>query len=100
MKPISRRSLKSNNFLQEVGFGAENTVASIKGSVKELGAKYQDAFIVLYNKANLNVITVVRPDENSDYKILGLNSSLTCFLVALDSKMRYNAVIQDNVVPK
>lgn len=100
MKPASRKTFKSNNFLQDVGYGAKNTVASIKGSVKKLGAKYQDALVVLYNKANLNVITVVKPDSNGDYKINALNNSVTCFLVAFDSKKQYNAVIQDQVVPK
>lgn len=100
MKPISRGAHKSSNFFQEVGYGTRTTVASIKGSVKKLGVKYQDALVILYNKANLNVITVVKPDANGDYKINVLNNSVMCFLVAFDSKKQYNAVIQDMVVPK
>lgn len=100
MKPCSRKAMPSGNLLQDIGFGLKNTVASVKGSIKKLGEKYQDATVVLYNKANLQTIAFRKPDENGDYKILGLNNSLTCFVIAFDNSKQFNAVIQDNVVPK
>lgn len=100
MKPCSRIALNSGNLLQQVGFGVQNTIASIKGSTKKLGEKYNDATVVLYNKANLQPLAIRKPDENGDYQIFGLNNSVVCFIVALDNKTQFNAVIQDQVVPK
>ena len=75
-------------------------IAKIKGSVKKLGQQYQDATIVLCNKANLQPIAVRKPDQNGNYQFLGLNTDLKTFVVAFDKKQQFNAVIQDNVVPK
>lgn len=96
---------KSSNFLLKseqlnTNFGSKNIVASIKGSVKKLGAKYSQALIVLYNKANLLPVAIRKPDANGNYRFLGLNADLSCFIVALDKQQQYNAVIQDMVVPK
>ena len=75
-------------------------IAKIQGSVKKLGQQYEDATLVLYNKANLQPIAVRRPDQNGNYQFLGLNTDLKTFIVAFDKKQQFNAVIQDNVVPK
>lgn len=90
----------SNNLLQLVDFGVSNTIASIKGSINKLGQKYQDATVALYSKANLQPIAVRKPDQNGNYQFLGLNTDLKTFIVAFDQKQQFNAVIQDNVVPK
>lgn len=100
MKPLGRQVAKHSKLLLEVGFGSKNTVASIKGSTKKLGEKYKDCLVVLYNKVNLQLIAVRKPDSNGNYQIHGLNNSLNCFVVAFDNTKQYNAVIQDNVVPK
>lgn len=100
MKPCSRNTLSSTSLLQNIGFGAKNTVASIKGSTKEIGEKYKNCLIVLYNKENLQPLSIRKPDENCNYQFLGLNNSIKCFVVAFDLSKQYNAVIQDNVVPK
>ena len=100
MKPCSHKVMPASNLLEQIGFGQKNTVASIKGSTKKIGQKYQDALIVLYNKANLQPIVVQKPDENGDYQTLGLNNSISCFVIGFDNKQQYNAIIQDNVVPK
>ena len=92
--------MPSRSLLQDIGFGALNTVASIKGSVKKLGQQYKDATLVLYSKANLQPIAVRRPDQNGNYQFLGLNADLKTFIIAFDQKQQFNAVIQDNVVPK
>lgn len=100
MKPCSRQANKSSNLLQNYGFGKKNTIANVKGSVKKLGQQYQNAIVVLYNKANLQPIAVRQSDENGGYQFLGLNSDLKTYIVAFDENQQFNAVIQDNVVPK
>lgn len=103
MKPVAYKPKVNSNFLSgnfNTNFGSKNTVASIKGSVKKLGTKYSQALVVLYNKADLLPIALRKPDANGDYQFLGLNSDLTCFIVALDKQQQYNAVIQDKVVAK
>jgi len=98
LKPVSRKFLHSSSFLQPVPTGP--VVAKIQGSTKKLGQQYQDALVVLYNKANLQPIAVRKPDQNGNYSFLGLNTDLKTFIVAFDQKRQFNAVIQDNVVPK
>lgn len=97
MKPTSRKA-KTFAFLQPINSGP--VVAKIQGSIKKLGQQYKDAKIVLYNKANLQPIAVRKPDQNGNYQFLGLNTDLMTFIVAFDKKQQFNAVIQDNVVPK
>jgi len=98
MKPCSYKALTSSLSFQSVSIGP--IVAKITGSVKKLGESYQDATIVLYNKANLQLIALKKPDENGNYQFFGLNTNLKTFIVAFDKKQKFNAVIQDNVVPK
>lgn len=98
MKPCSRKVLPSSSFMQTVVAGP--VVAKIQGSVKKLGQQYQNATIVLYNKINLQPIAIRRPDQNGNYRFLGLNTNLNTFIVAFDQNQKFNAVIQDNVVPE
>lgn len=98
MKHLVYKATPSWYFLQGISTGP--VVAKITGSVKKLGEKYQDATIVLYNKGNLQPIAIQKPDANGSYRFLGLNTSLNTFIVAFDQKQQYNAVTQDNVVPK
>ncbi len=98
MKPCSYRARPSSVWLQPIETGT--VVAKIKGSVKKLGQQYQNATVVLYNKANLQPIAVRKPDQNGNYQFLGLNTNLKTFVVAFDKNQQFNAVIQDNVVPK
>jgi len=98
MKPCSRKAKPSSVFLQNISVGP--IVAKIKGSVKKIGNQYKDAIVVLYNKANLQPIAIRKPDQNGNYQFFGLNTDLKTFIVAFDKKQQFNAVIQDNVVPK
>lgn len=98
MKPCSHKVLPSSITLQTIKTGL--VITKIQGSVKEFGQQYKDATVVLYNKANLQPIAVRKPDQNGDYKFLGLYTDLKTYIVAFDKKQQYNAVIQDNVVPK
>lgn len=98
MKPAKYRVSAQANIFQEIANGM--IIAKIQGSVKKLGQRYQNATVVLYNKANLQPITIRKPDQNGNYQFLGLNADLKTFIVAFDQKQQFNAVIQDNVVPK
>ncbi len=103
MKPTSRQVMHSSSFLSgnlNSSFGTKNTVACIKGSTRALGKDYRDATVVLYSKATLLPLAVKKPDQNYEYQFYGLNQDLTCFVVGLDDRKKFNAVIQDNVVPK
>ncbi|WP_431437560.1 hypothetical protein [Acinetobacter lwoffii] len=98
MKPCSRKSLFSSYLIQALEAGP--VIAKIKGSTKKLGQQYQDAIVVLYNKANLQPLAVRKADMNGNYQFLGLNTDLKTFVVAFDQNQEFNAVIQDNMVPK
>lgn len=98
MKPIARKSLPYLFRLQSLATG--NVIAKIKGSTKKMGGEYQDAIIILYNKANFQPIAIRKPDENGSYQFIGLNTDLKTFIAAFDKNQQFNAVIQDNVVPK
>ncbi|MCK4115395.1 hypothetical protein HCY69_14700 [Acinetobacter radioresistens] len=98
MKPVTRKVSYSSDLLQSIAVGP--LVAKVQGSVKKLGQQYQDAIVVLYNKANLQPLAVRKADMNGNYQFLGLNTDLKTFIVAFDQKQQFNAVIQDNVVPK
>lgn len=98
MIPCTRKIIPSSFSLQAIDTGP--VIAKIIGSVKKLGQQYQNATVVLYNKANLQPIAVRRPDPNGYYSFLGLNTKLKTFIVAFDKNQQFNAVIQDNVVPK
>ena len=90
--------MPSTNLLQNINTGP--IIAKVQGSVKKLGQQYQNATIVLYNKDNLQPIAIKKPKTNGDYQFFGLNTNLDTFIVALDSNKQFNAIIQDNVVPK
>lgn len=98
MKPTRRNVLGSSNYFQEINAGP--VVAKIQGSIKKLGDQYQNADVVLYNKANLQPIAIKKPDQNGNYQFLGLNTDLRVFIVAFDQKEEYNAAIQDRVIAK
>lgn len=98
MKPCQYKIKHCSSKLQVLNVGP--VITSIHGTTKRLGKKYEDALIVLFNKRNLQPIAVTRPDSNCDYRFLGLNNNLNTFIVAFDHAQQFNAVIQDNVVPK
>ena len=100
MKPCFRKAMPSSNNLQPTILTPTSIVGSIKGSVKKLGQNYQNADLVLYNKANLQPIAIRKPKDNGDYSFLGLTTDIKTFVIAFDAKKQFNAVIQDNVVPK
>lgn len=99
MMPASFRALHSSSLINGT-FGFDNVPCAIKGTVQKLSVDYKDALVAAFNKITLLPIGVKKPDVNGDYEFLGLNSGMRCFVVAFDDKLQYNAVIQDEVVPK
>ena len=99
MKPCGRKVFDGGNLLQGALIGMKSD-ASIRGSTKKLGKKYKNALVVLFSKANLSPLAVRKPDANCEYQFAGINTDLKTFIVAFDQNQQYNAVIQDNVVPK
>ena len=100
MNPVSFKPMPSSNNLQPTILTPTSIIGSIKGSVKKLGQNYQNADVVLYNKANLQPIAIRKPKENGDYSFMGLTTDIKTFVIAFDTKKQFNAVIQDQVVPK
>lgn len=77
---------------------AELAIFSIKGKVLELGGKYHGA-IQLYNSSNGRLEKTVMTDTYGNYEFKSLQIK-KYFIVARHATALYNAVIQDNVVPK
>lgn len=100
MNPVSFKPMPSSSNLQPTILTPISIIGSIKGSVKKLGQNYQNADVVLYHKANLQPIAIRKPKENGDYSFMGLTTDIKTFVIAFDAKKQFNAVIQDQVVPK
>lgn len=71
---------------------------SIIGTIRKLGFNYTKASIILINKKK-KVIDSVTPNSDGGYKFDGLKKDNYC-VAAFDTTKQFNAVIQDNVVPK
>ena len=76
----------------------ENGDYSIKGQVKELGNNIP-CRVRLFEKSTGRLIADVATDEVGNYAFLNLIKT-KFFIVAHHPASQFNAVIQDNVVPK
>lgn len=76
----------------------ENGDCSIKGQVKELGNNIP-CRVRLFEKSIGRLIADVATDEVGNYEFLNLIKT-KFFIVAHHPLNQYNAVVQDNVVPK
>lgn len=75
-------------------------VGSVKGSVLELSNPLKSPSVVrCYNRASGSLECEVR-NVMDGYTFQGLNALHAYTIIAIDPLRRYNAVIQDNVVPK
>lgn len=93
MKPASRKALTSSSNLQSL---TSKHYGSVRGVTKLKGAMYPHCITVLYLKRNLAPVSVVKSDEQGEYKFLGLPTEEAYFVVAFDPQKTKNAVIQDN----
>lgn len=101
--PISRKVMHSSNLLKTeylTDFGSDNTPRKISGYVQKKSAVYSNAYVLLSRKSDFQPVAIAKPDSSGYYEFLGLNADMTCFLSGFDLSKDYNAVIQDNVVPK
>ncbi len=71
----------------------------IKGSIKKLGKNYSFQKVCIYSRANNQLLSSTLSDSEGNFT-LELNSGAPVYIVALDTNKQFNAVIQDNVVPK
>ena len=76
--------------------------AKILGTTKKLGQVCPNATIRLYERLSGNKLHVAdtSSDKNGVYKFLNLPTDREFYVVGIDPEGQYNAVIQDNVVPK
>jgi len=72
----------------------------IKGTIKMLGQPNPGSTIYLLLKPSMVVQSVTVSAKDGKYQFKGLNAANLFVVVAFDKKQQFNAVIQDNVVPK
>ena len=75
------------------------SIFSIQGQTLQLGRSMQ-ATVELYSKQTRQLVDSRTSDANGTYKFTGLRKFDTYFVVSHHPENKYNAVIQDNIVPK
>lgn len=76
------------------GFG------QIKGTTKKVGANYSPVPVCCFRRDNRQLLWETTSKADGTYAFRNIAKGLECFVVAFDPNNQYNAVIQDNVVPK
>lgn len=71
----------------------------VKGSIKKQGINYAFQKVCVYSRITNQLIAITASDKDGNYEF-ELSSPAAVYIVALDSMREFNAVIQDNVVPK
>lgn len=79
------------------GFSAPKQTV-ITGLTLEMGVS-KSKLVRIYSRGNGSLIASTKSDENGVYKVY-LPLDLAYTIVAIDEHKQFNAVIQDNVVPK
>lgn len=78
----------------------EHGFALVKGTTKKLGENYHPVPVCLFRKDNRQLIWETKSKPDGSYFFRNVAEGLPCFIVAFDPNNQFNAVIQDNVVPK
>ncbi|ENW95793.1 hypothetical protein [Acinetobacter sp. NIPH 298] len=86
-----------------IGKGIASRSSSLKltvvsGIIKQLGTPVSRQ-VRAYSRENGSLLESTNSDENGQYKMY-LPYGLAYTIVSIDSNKKFNAVIQDNVVPK
>lgn len=100
MKPIHRRPRNGLNYRTVLGVGEPPYIGSIKGATKKVGLIYPECQVILYDKSTLLPVMSAHSDSGGKYGFSGIPKNKVYFLAAFDKTQQFNAVIQDNVVPK
>ena len=74
--------------------------AAVSGTTRKLGEKYYPVPVCLFRKDNRQLIWETKSKTDGSYRFRNVAEGLPCFVVAFDPNNQFNAVIQDNVVPK
>ena len=80
---------RANSFLKK----------KVKGSIKKLGVNYAFQKVCVYSRITNQLIAITESDKYGNYEF-ELSSAAPVYVVAFDNAKQFNAVIQDNVVPK
>ena len=72
----------------------------IKGLIKKQGVIFGSTPVFAYKRSNGQLLWRTSSNQDGVYEFRNIAQGLECFVVALDPNQEYNAVIQDNVVPK
>ena len=88
---------RANPHIYDLTKNFENPL-SIKGTVSKQNI-HLPCSVRLYEKQSGKLIQETPTDHQGNFKFEQL-SKMTCFIVAHDPASQFNAVIQDNVVPK
>lgn len=91
------RNFKLNQ--REMYFNGSAILASIKGVVKKNGEPYGLAKVVAIQKSTQFAIPI-KVQPNGQYVLKGVARNNRFIIIAEDLLKNFNAVIQDNVVPK
>lgn len=75
------------------------TGGSIKGKVTKIGIEYP-CVVSLHDRSSRQLIEAKKTDLQGNYIFENLAFGFVFLLIATDPVKKFNAVIQDNVVPK
>ncbi|WP_180128154.1 MULTISPECIES: carboxypeptidase regulatory-like domain-containing protein [unclassified Acinetobacter] len=75
------------------------TGGKIAGQVKKLGLAYP-CFVSVHERVGRKLLEIKQTDRHGNYYFENLNPGFKFIVMAVDHASRFNAVIQDNVVPK
>lgn len=76
-----------------------NTFVSIKGETKKIGGVYPKVKVILISQDSSERWMQIS-DNEGNYHFRGVGRKQKYHIIAFDPKGQFNAVIQDNVVPK
>lgn len=93
--------MRINNILS-VGSGSNQFFKgskSISGTIKEKSIPLSCS-ILLCERVSGNIAQRVRSEPNGKYKFTNISEHFSYLVIAFHPELKFNAVIQDNVVPK
>lgn len=96
IKPLIERKLGVASYLISQDY---RSIYSIRGQVQQLGKRVK-ADVQLYSKITYQLIDITQTDDDGFYSFSGLQRARKYFVVSHHPDNKFNAVIQDNVVPK